>query len=130
MEKSNTLDDLKTAQQELIDHHKELVKCAEDLKEANDNLDIEEIEKEKRVVEVNNDLEDILFTVSHNIRKSVANILGISRLLCEDENLEEGELREMLTIIIESADSLNISTEELSKFIYFKKKGSSNNRQR
>ncbi len=63
----------------------------------------------------------MLFTVSYNIRKSVANILGISRLLCEDENLEERELREMLTIIIESAESLNISTEELSNFIYLKK---------
>jgi signal transduction histidine kinase len=126
MENNNTLKDLKNAQQELIIHHKELVKCAEELKEANDNLDIEEIEKEKRVVEVNKDLEDMLFTVSHNIRKSVANILGISRLLCDDEHLEEGELREMLTIIIESAESLNITTEELSNFIYLKKEISNN----
>jgi signal transduction histidine kinase len=72
-------------------------------------------------VEVNKDLEDMLFTVSQNIRKSVANILGISRLLFDDENLEEAELREMLSIIIESAESLNISTEELSYFIYLKK---------
>jgi signal transduction histidine kinase len=121
MEKSNTLDDLKNAQQELIIHHKELEKCTADLKQANDNLDFEEIEKEKRIVEVNKDLEDMLFTVSHNIRKSVANILGISRLLFDDENLEEAELREMLSIIIESAESLNISTEELSNFIYLKK---------
>jgi signal transduction histidine kinase len=121
MEKTNVLDDLKKAQQELITHHKQLAKCAGDLKEANDNLEISEIEKKKRVVEVNKDLADMLFTVSHNIRKSVANILGISRLLCEDENLEERELREMLTIIIESAESLNISTEELSNFIYLKK---------
>ena len=121
MNKSNPLNDLKIAQQKLITHHKELEKCAEDLKEANNNLDIGEIEKEKRLQEVNNNLKQMMFTISHKIRKSVANILGISKLLCEDKNLEANELREMLNIIIQSAESLNISTEELSKYIDLKK---------
>ncbi|WP_395065705.1 hypothetical protein [Flavobacterium sp.] len=121
MGKSNTLDDLKIAQQKLIVHHKQLEKCAEDLKAAHKNLDIREIEKEKRLQEVNNNLNEMMFTISHKIRKSVANILGISKLLCEDKNLEAIELREMLNIIIQSAESLNNSTEELSKYIDLKK---------
>lgn len=121
MKQNNTLNDLKIAQQELIIHHQELEKCARDLKKANADLDIGEIEKEKLADEVNNNLEDMMFTISHKIRKSVANILGVSKLLCVDENLGDAELREMLTIIIQSAESLNSSTEELAKFIHLKK---------
>ncbi|MBY0486894.1 MAG: hypothetical protein K2P85_06905, partial [Flavobacteriaceae bacterium] len=88
MDKNNILNDLKNAQQKLIIHHKELEKCADELKEANENLDIGEIEKEKRLKEVNSNLKEMMFTISHKIRKSVANILGISKLLCEDKNLE------------------------------------------
>jgi len=111
------LKDLKIAQQELIVHHKDLEKCSHDLKVANKNLDIREIEKEKRIVEVNEDLESMMFTISHRVRDSVAKILGISNLLCDNSDIGEVELREMLKIIIQSAESLNISTEELSKFI-------------
>lgn len=121
MKQNNTLNDLKIAQQELIIHHQELEKCARDLKKANADLDIGEIEKEKLADEVNNNLEDMMFTISHKIRKSVANILGVSKLLCVDENLGDAELRGMLTIIIQSAESLNSSTEELAKFIHLKK---------
>lgn len=121
MDKNNILNDLKIAQQKLIIHHKELEKCADELKEANENLDIGEIEKEKRLKEVNSNLKEMMFTISHKIRKSVANILGISKLLCEDKNLEANEMREMLNIIIQSAESLNTSTEELSKYIDLKK---------
>lgn len=85
--KQNILNDLRAAQQELITHHEELKKCAHDLKVANKNLNIEEIEKEKRVVQVNNDLEDMMFTISHRVRKSIAKILGISHLLCDDNSL-------------------------------------------
>lgn len=121
MERNKTLNDLKIAQQELIIHHKELEKCAKDLKKANADLDIGEIEKEKLADEVNNNLEDMMFTISHKIRKSIANILGVCKLLCVDKNLGDAELREMLGIIIHSAESLNSSTEELAKFIHFKK---------
>ena len=121
MDKNNILNDLKIAQQKLIIHHKELEKCADELKEANENLDIGEIEKEKRLKEVNSNLKEMMFTISHKIRKSVANILGISKLLCEDKNLEANEMREMLNIIFQSAESLNTSTEELSKYIDLKK---------
>jgi signal transduction histidine kinase len=121
MEKNSTLNDLKIAQQELIIHHQELEKCAKDLKKANADLDTGEIEKEKLADEVNTNLEGMMFTISHKIRKSVANILGVSKLLYVDETLGEIELREMLSIIIQSAESLNSSTEELAKFIHFKK---------
>lgn len=121
MDQSYTLNELKIAQQELLLHHKELEKCTQDLKIANHNLDKGEIEKVNRTNEVNNDLEEMMFTVSHKVRKSVANILGISNLLRTDKSLSVEELNEMLDIIIYSAHSLNTSTEELSKFIHLKK---------
>ena len=116
-----TLKELKAAQEELILNHKELEKCSNDLRIANKNLNTGEIEKDKRADEINNDLGEMMFTVSHKVRKSVANILGISNLLCEDKDLGVEEWKEMLQIIIQSAESLNISTEELSKFIHLTK---------
>ncbi|MGV9003805.1 hypothetical protein [Flavobacterium sp.] len=121
MNKAHTLADLKIAQQELIIHHLELEKCQDDLKKAYCNLDDGEIAKEKLVGAVNSDLEKIMFAISHKIRKSVANILGISKMLRDDQNLDYGELNEMLDIIIKSAESLNKATEELSKYIHSKR---------
>ncbi len=120
MNQSYTFSELKIAHQDLLLQHKELEKCADELKIANINLDNVEIDKVNRTIEVNNDLQQMMFTVSHKVRKSVANILGIADLLRTDKNLTVEELNEMLDIIIESAKSLNISTEELSKFIHKK----------
>lgn len=116
--KIKPLYDLKIAHQELIAHHKELERCTAELKIANENLN----SGEKKRTELDIDLEEMMFTISHKVRKCVANILGISNVLCEDKTIEADELREMLQIIIKSAESLNNSTEELSKFIYFKRK--------
>jgi len=77
--------------------------------------------REKRSGEVHSDLEEMMFTVSHRNRKSVAKILGISDLLKTDESLVVDEWREMVHIITRSAESLNVSTEKLSKFIHLKK---------
>jgi len=121
MDKKDTLNELKIAQQELILHHKELEKCAHDLRIANKNLNAGEVQKEMRADEVNGNLEEMMFTISHKVRKSVANILGISNLLQTDKSLGIEEWRQMVTIITQSAESLNISTEELSKFIHLKK---------
>jgi len=116
-----TLENLRIAQQELILNHEELLKCSHDLKIANENLDIGEVEKERRVVQVNEDLENMMFTISHRVRDSVAKILGISTLLCDSSDIKETEFREMLKIIIQSAESLNAATEELTKFISLKR---------
>jgi signal transduction histidine kinase len=122
MDQSYTLKELKIAHQDLLLQHKELEKCADDLKIANVNLDKGAKDKVNRTLEVNNDLEQMMFTVSHKVRKSVANILGIADLLRTDKDLTIEELNEMLDIIIASAKSLNISTEELSNFIHKKLK--------
>jgi len=127
MSKNSTLNELKIAQQELLFHHRELEKCAHDLKVANENLGTGAVEKEKRAGEVHQDLEEMMFTVSHRVRKSVATILGISNLLEADSDMGVPEWREMLHIIIQSAESLNVSTEELSKFIHLKKNNCSGN---
>ena len=122
MDQDNILDKLKKAKQELIFNHEELERCTKSLKTANVNLNIVETEKELNMEEFNSGLEQMMFAVSHKVRKSVANILGLSKLLCEDVNLENNELREILRLIIQSAESLNASTEELSNFICLKRR--------
>ena len=122
MDPGTTLNELKIAQQELSLHHKELKKCTRDLRIANNNLGTGEIEKEKRADEVNDDLVEMMFIVSHKVRHSVATILGISNLLQTDNDLGIEEWKEMLQIITQSAKSLNTSTKELSEFIHLKKK--------
>jgi signal transduction histidine kinase len=72
----------------------------------------------KHKAELNIDLENMMFTISHKVRKSVADIIGISKILCDDIDIELHEFKEMLGIIIQSAESLNLSTEELSKLIH------------
>ena len=66
-------------------------------------------------------LNALMYTLSHKIRKAVANILGISNLLIESDELTPKEFNEMIQIIIQSAQSLNIFTEELSKSIHAKR---------
>ena len=109
--------DLKVAQEELTMNRLELEKCAAELKIATENLDIGEDKHVKNTAELNSNLENMMFAISHKVRKSVANIIGISKLVCEDKGINENELREMLHIIIHSAESLNVSTEELSTLI-------------
>jgi signal transduction histidine kinase len=121
MKDSAVLNELKIAHKALLIRHKDLEECANDLQIAYKNIENGELEKEKLAKKTNKDLEEMMFIVSHDIRKSVANILGISKLIYEDKNLEVQEWRELVEIIIQSAESLNSSSEELSKFIHLKK---------
>lgn len=118
MSTNSPLEQLKRIQKELQVHHEELEKCSLELKEVNEKLDSELIEKDERINQLNSDLEKMMFILCHKVRKSVANILGISVLLQTDESLGIAEWKEMLDIIIKSAQSLNSATEELSKFIH------------
>lgn len=67
------------------------------------------------------DLEKIMYLLSHKIRKEVANILGISNLLIEHADLTPTEISEMMNIIIYSAQSLNLFTEDISLTIHKKR---------
>lgn len=116
------LAELKIAHEELLLHRQDLEKCSAELKIANEHLDNGDTEHVKRTAALNSDLENMMFTISHKVRKSVANIIGISKLVYEDKDIDAAELREMLHIIITSAESLNKSTEELSKFIHENKR--------
>lgn len=113
-----TLEQLKLAQKELLLHHEELEKCSQELRIAENKLKIGEEEKKEHIRQLNSDLEKMMFIVCHKVRKKVANILGISTILQTNENLEINDWKEMLDIIIKSAQSLNTATEELSKFIH------------
>lgn len=115
---TSSLEQLKLAQKELLLHHEELEKCSRELRLAENNLKIGKKEKNRNSKQLNSDLEEMMFILCHKVRKKVANILGISVLLQTDDSLGIPEWKEMLTIIIESAQLLNTATEELSKFIH------------
>lgn len=117
MTTSAPLEKLKLAQKELQLHHEDLEKCSKELSIAKNNLSTGEKEKEEHIRKLNSDLEKMMHILCHKIRKSVANILGISVLLQTDESLGIDDWKELLDIIIKSAKSLNVATEELSKFI-------------
>lgn len=121
MEHRPTLNDLKIAREELRIHEKELEKCSADLAIAKNKLHAIVQSEERILKEAHDNLEEMMYAISHNIRKSVANILGISRLLWEENNLKDEEMREFLIIIIHAAESLNSSTEDLSKYIHTQK---------
>ena len=87
------------------------------MKIANKKVHKSILDKEKVSIALNSDLEEMMFTISHRVRSSVANILAISTLINEDDSIETDELKEMLNIIFTSAEALNKATEELSKFI-------------
>lgn len=121
MDNSATLEQLKLAQKELQLQHEELEKCSQELRRAKKKLNNREKEKDESIKELNSNLEKMMYIICHKVRKSVANILGISVLLQTDTNLGTEDWKEMLSIIIKSAQSLNVATEELSKFIHFSK---------
>jgi signal transduction histidine kinase len=126
MKKSYTLNDLKNAQQELLAHERDLDKCAADLKEVKVKL-LSVKRKEERILrEAYTSLEEMMFTISHKIRKSVATILGISKLLSEDTNLQNHELRAFLDVIINAAKSLEKSTADLTNYIHLQKENIKN----
>ncbi|HEX8270801.1 MAG TPA: hypothetical protein VF581_12985 [Flavobacterium sp.] len=78
MDRNTTyLTELKIAHEELIMHRRELEKCTADLKIANENNGTSD--HVKRTTELNMDLENMMFAISHKVRKSVANIIGISK---------------------------------------------------
>lgn len=108
------------------------------LQDANDVLVIENKRKDKSSIQLElanatlkkaalihhenkHDLDRIMHTLSHKIRKAVANILGICNLLMENEDLTSEEYSEMMNIIIYSAKSLNLFTEEISQTIHEKR---------
>jgi K+-sensing histidine kinase KdpD len=122
MDEDVLLAKLKIAEQQLIFYQEELEVCAKRLKIANINLKIRETEEKINKEEFNSNLDQMMFSVSHKLRKSVANILGLSEMLNEDLNLGNNEVREILLLIIQSAESLNFSTKELSDFICLNKR--------
>lgn len=97
--------------------YKENAKLTSELAFANSELEkTERIEKEYML-----NLEEIMFIISHKVRKSVANILGISYFLEDNENCTSDDLKPMLKDIVQSATSLNTFTDELSTLVHTKR---------
>jgi signal transduction histidine kinase len=137
-EKMSRESELATANIHLIFENKEKEQRAAELAIANKKLIFENREKEKRAVELavaNSNLkkaeilqkehiatlEEMMFIISHKVRNPVANILGISYLLADNENHSSEEFTKMVQNIIESATSLNTFTHELSTCIHTKR---------
>lgn len=138
METIKNRNDLINANNQIIIQNLRLEKYAVKLVAANKKLLFENGEKEKRAVELafaNSELkkaeiikrehilalEEIMFIISHKVRKSVANILGISYMLEDNENCTSEDLKKMLNNMVQSATSLNAFTHELSTFIHTKR---------
>lgn len=62
-------------------------------------------------------LEQIAFIVAHNVRSPLCGILGLTDILANYHNTPE-EISKAIAMLKQSADKLNIITQELSKFVY------------
>jgi signal transduction histidine kinase len=71
-----------------------------------------ENQKEKRLKA----LEEMLFQLSHNIRQPIVQILGVSNLI-NNPTISEGELKELLEYMKNSAKLLDNLTRELTEYM-------------
>ncbi len=63
-----------------------------------------------------NHLEDVLFALSHKVRKPVTNILGISNLL-DEESIDEEELKKITSYMKESVSTLDKFIKEMTNLV-------------
>lgn len=81
------------------------------------SMDISERKKNEQHREQRiNELEEMMFIVSHKVRQPVAHILGVASLL--DGQQQPGETELMVEYIKQSAASLDSMTKELSDYIH------------
>lgn len=62
-------------------------------------------------------LEQIAFIVAHDVRSALCSILGLADILANYPNTE-GEIKEGISMLKDSADKLNRITKMLSQFVY------------
>jgi signal transduction histidine kinase len=64
------------------------------------------------------ELEEMLFMVSHKLRKPITSYLGLVRVMDKDKVLTQEELKNITRHITSSAIELDSVTKELTKFMY------------
>lgn len=69
-----------------------------------------EFRKEQRI----NELENLLFTISHEMRQPISQILGLMHLLSEEKQLPE-ELKQLINFLNNSASELDNHTRKIIK---------------
>ncbi len=78
-----------------------------------------DITERKRIEMENNEhmiaIEEMVFMISHKVRKPIVNILGLANIL--NESMEPIEVRKIVEFIKQSALNLDILTHELNDFI-------------
>lgn len=116
-EKGKRAAELAIANKKLIFENNEKGKRAEELVIINMEL----TKAEKLQKEHIDTLEEMMFIISHKVRCPVANILGISHLLEENDNKSSEESNQLIQMLSQSALSLNALTEELATYIHTKR---------
>ena len=71
---------------------------------------------EQEKIKYLNNLEEMLFIISHKIRQPVTNVLGIANLL-RSSNLTQEELIKVTDFTKDSFSSLDVFTKELTEFV-------------
>lgn len=61
-------------------------------------------------------MDEMLFMISHKVRHSIAQILGLSSLV-EDESITEDEIKKIIGYMKEPTQSLDLFTKELTDFM-------------
>ena len=94
MAEKTTKEQLNEVRQEVYINQHALEKCHEDLENAKKSVHA----KEKTLIALNSDLEEMMFAISHKVRNFVANIVAVSTLINEDDTLETEELKEISSV--------------------------------
>jgi signal transduction histidine kinase len=102
-------EELIIANNKLVFQTQENEKCKAELVIAREELN----KAKKYQKEYVKSLEKMMFMISHQVRKSIVTISGVSNLLDQEMNLP-GKLKELLAYIKQSAGSLDTYTKELT----------------
>lgn len=82
-------------------------------------LELERVKMTTQLLQRNKDLQQFAYIISHNLRSPVANILGLSKLL-EDENLDDAAKAECRRGLVTSTKRLDDVIFDLNRIIQIK----------
>jgi DNA-binding response OmpR family regulator len=90
----------------------------QELKNQNDQLEIQVLDRTQALRRQNQALKEIAWSQSHQVRAPLSRILGLISLLRDENNHAEDELSELLDFMQTSADELDEIVREISQKAY------------